>query len=99
MKSNQVAHRKLTVPRRIDDIFEAGSFDEKVLAVREHLVMNQRMSTAEMLAQIIHCSTNLRQLDLVLAPERVQNVRFGEIAERQSSVRRIGELNDRLGSA
>jgi hypothetical protein len=52
-----------------------------------------------MLAQIIHCSTNLRQLDLVLAPERVQNVRFGEIAERQSRVRRIGELNDRLGSA
>ena len=34
MQSDQVTHRKLTVPRRIDEILDAGSFDEKVLAVQ-----------------------------------------------------------------
>jgi hypothetical protein len=57
------------------------------------------MGIPEMLAEGVDRSTNLRQLDLVLAPERVQDVRFGEVAERQPRAGRIGQLNHRLGSA
>src|SRR5436190_6819211 len=99
MQSDQIAHRELAVSGCIDDILEARSFHEQVLAVREHLVMNHGMRTPEALAEVIDGTTNLRQLNLVLASQRVQDMRFGEVAERQSRVRRIREFDDRLGSA
>jgi hypothetical protein len=83
MQSDQVAHRELTVPRRIDDILDARGFNEQVVPVRKHLVMNKGMGAPEMLAEVVDRSANLRQLDLVLSPQRVQNMRFGEVAERQ----------------
>ena len=92
VQSDQVAHRELAVSGCVDYILEARGFNEQVLAVREHLVMNQRMRTPEVLAEVIDGSTNLRQLDLVLTPQRVQDMRFGEVAERQPGVRRIREL-------
>ena len=81
------------MPGCIDDIFKAGGFDEQVLAAGKHLVMNQRMRTPEVLAEVIDGSTNLRQFDLILASQRIQDMRFGEVAERQSRVRRIGEFD------
>jgi hypothetical protein len=56
-------------------------FNEQVLAVREHLVMDQRMRTPKVLAEIPHSSTNLWQFHLELASQRMQDVRFGQIAE------------------
>jgi hypothetical protein len=44
-------------------------------------MMNQGVWTPEVLAEVIDGATNLRQLDLVLASQRVQDVRFGEVAE------------------
>jgi hypothetical protein len=44
--------------------------------------MNQGMRTPEVLAEVVDGATNLRQLDLVLAPQRIQDMRFGEVAER-----------------
>jgi hypothetical protein len=81
-----------TFLRPSDHILEASGFNEQVLAVPEHLVMNQRMRTPETLAEVIDRSTNLRQLDLALAPERIQDVGFGEVAERQASVGGVGEI-------
>jgi hypothetical protein len=57
------------------------------------------MGSPEMLAEVVDRSTNLWQLDLVLSPKRVQDMRFGEIAERQPRVSPIGKFNDGLGSA
>jgi hypothetical protein len=83
VQPDQIAHCELAVSGCIDHILEARGFNEQVLAVREHLVMNQRMRTPEVLAEVIDGSTNLRQLDLVLAPQRVQDMRFREVAKRQ----------------
>jgi len=51
------------------------------------------------LAEITDGSTNLRQFDLVLPSQCVQNMRFGQVAERQPRVRRISEFDHRLGPA
>jgi hypothetical protein len=99
VQSDQIAHRELAVSRCIDHLLEARGFNEQVLAVGEHLVRNQGMWTLEVLAEVIDGSTNLRQLDLVLASKRVQDMRFGEVAERQPEIRRICEFDDRFGSA
>ena len=99
MQSDQIAHRELAVAGCIDHILEARGFNEEVLAVREHLVMNERMLSPEVFAKVIEGTTNLRQLDLVLTAQRVQDMRFREIAERQSRTCRIGEFDNRLGSA
>jgi len=64
VQPDQIAHRELAVSGCIDHILDARGFNEQVLAVREHLVMNQRMRTPEALAEVIDGSTNLRQLDL-----------------------------------
>jgi hypothetical protein len=45
--------------------------------------MNQGVRTPEVLAEIADGATNLRQLDLVLASQRVEDVRFGKVAERE----------------
>jgi len=60
--------------------------------------MNQWVGTAEVLAEVIDGATNLRQLDLVLASQRVEDVRFGKVAEREPGVRPISEFDDRFGS-
>jgi hypothetical protein len=61
--------------------------------------MNQGMRTPEVLAEIAHGSTNLRQFDLVLASQCIQDMGFSEVAERQPRTRRIRKLDNRLGSA
>jgi hypothetical protein len=71
----------LAVPGCIDHILEARGFNEKVFAVREHLMVNQRMLSPEVLAQVIDGTPDLRQFDLILAPQGVQDMRFGEVAE------------------
>ena len=64
VQSDQIAHRELAVSGCIDHIPEACGFNEQVLAVREHLVMNQGVRTPEVLTEVVDGATNLRQLDL-----------------------------------
>ena len=97
VKPEQISHRQLAVFGCIDHVLEAGGFDEQVPAIREHLVMNQGMLRPELPAKVFDGITNLLQLDLILASQRVQDMGFGEVAERQSRVRRISEFNNRLG--
>src|ERR1700754_226613 len=84
--------------RCIDHIIEARGFDEQVLAIREHLVMDQGMRTLEALAQITDGSTNLRQFDLILTSQRIQDMRFSKVAERQPRTLWIREFDHGLGS-
>jgi hypothetical protein len=59
VQPRQVTHLELAVSGCIDHL-EAGGFNEQVLAVRQHLVMNKGMPAPEMLTQVIDGSTNLR---------------------------------------
>jgi hypothetical protein len=61
--------------------------------------MDQGMRIPEVLTQVTNGSTNLRQLNLILAAQRVEDVRFGEIVERQPRARRIRKFYDGFGSA
>jgi hypothetical protein len=97
VQSDQVAHRELAMSGCIH-VLDARGFNEQELAVRERLVMDHGVLSPEMFAEIIDGSTNLRQLNFVLASQRVQDMRFGEVAERQPRVRGIREFDNRLGS-
>jgi hypothetical protein len=98
VQANQIAHRKLAVPGCIDHILEAGRFNEQVFAIGEHLVVHQRMLGPKVLAQVVDGAPNLRQLDLILSPQGVENMRFGEVVERQPGILGISEFDDRLGA-
>jgi hypothetical protein len=99
MQPDEIAHRELAVSGCIDHVLEARGFNEQVLAVREHLVMDQGMRIPEVLTQVTDGSTNLRQLNLILATQRVQDMGFGEVVERQPRASRIREFDDWFGSA
>jgi hypothetical protein len=57
------------------------------------------MRFPDVLTQVTNGSTNLRQLNLVLAAQRVQDMGFGKVVERQPRARRIRKFDDRFGSA
>src|SRR5262249_46912305 len=59
MQPDQITHRELAVPGCVDHILEARRFNEEVFAVREHLVVNERMLSLEVLAQIIDGTPDL----------------------------------------
>src|SRR5919198_3028317 len=49
VQPDQIAHRELAVSGCIDHILDARGFNEQMLAVREHLVVNQGMLSPEVL--------------------------------------------------
>jgi hypothetical protein len=98
MQTNKIAHRKLTVTRCVNHILQTRCLDEQMPPVGEQLMIDQGMPSLELLTKVGHGSSNLLQLDLVLAAQRVQDMRFGEVAERQPGVRRIRKFDYRLGS-
>jgi hypothetical protein len=99
MQANQIAHRKLPVAGRIDHILQSGRFNEEILPIREHLVMHEWMLRSKLLTKVVHSPPNLRQLDLVLSSQRIQDVRLGQIVEGQTRALRISESDDWLGAA
>lgn len=97
MQPDQVPHGELPVPGGVDHVLEARSFDEEVRAIGQHLVMHQRMLGPKLLTEVAHGPPNLRQFHPVLSPQRIEDVRFGQVVERQPCLERIRERDDRLG--
>jgi hypothetical protein len=62
-------------------------------------MVDQGMRTPEVLAEVIDGATNLRQLDLILTSQRIEDMRFREVAERQPRLGWIREFDHRLGPA
>jgi len=96
MQTNQIAHRELSVPRRIDHILQTYRFNEQMLAVGEHLVVHERVLRPKLFTKISNSAANLWQLQAVLPPQGVENVRLRQVVEGQPRALRIGEFDDRL---
>src|SRR5262249_8401425 len=96
VEPNQVAYRKLPMSRRIDHVLQARRFDEQMLAIRQHLVMHQWMLSPKLFAKVVHGTPNLRQLDVILPPKRIEDMRLRQIGERQLAALRVRKLDDGL---
>jgi hypothetical protein len=64
-QADQVAHRELSVPGRVNHILETRRFNEEMLAIREHLVMHKGVASLKLLTEIVDGAPNLRQFDVI----------------------------------